>query len=126
MRLTNNFWLSEFNCNDGTSIPEYLIPKVLYLAKELQKIRDEIMAPLYINSAYRTETYNKKVGGSTKSQHKLAKAADLVCPELNPEQLYTLIDNLMIGGFIKNGGLGRYNTFTHYDIRDCEARWDKR
>ena len=126
MRLTKNFWLSEFHCNDGTPVHDWLVPNVIELAKNLQIIRDEIGAPLYINSAFRTETYNKKVGGSTRSQHKLAKAADLVCPEFSPERLYKFIDSLMIGGFIKNGGLGRYNTFTHYDIRDYEARWDKR
>ena len=126
MKLTKNFWLSEFNCNDGTPVYDWLIPNVMELAKNLQIIRDEIGAPLYINSAFRHEAYNKQVGGSIRSQHKLAKAADLVCPELSPDKLYTFIDNLMIGGFIKNGGLGKYNTFTHYDIRDYEARWDKR
>ena len=27
---------------------------------------------------------------------------------------------------IEEGGLGRYNTFTHYDRRGNKARWDNR
>lgn len=126
MKLTKNFWLNEFNCNDGTPVYDWLVPNVIELAKNLQVIRDEIQAPLYINSSFRTLGHNTNVGGSKKSQHLQAKAADLISPELTPNKLSNLIESLMEGGWIKDGGLGRYNTFTHYDIRDYSARWDNR
>ena len=77
MQLTNNFWLSEFACNNGQEVPKHLIPNVQFLAEQLQVIRDVLGEPIHINSAYRPKEYNSAIGGSTRSQHILAKAADL-------------------------------------------------
>ena len=126
MKLTPNFDLKEFACKDGTPVPEKYMDNVILLAKQLQVIRDAIGKPIKINSAYRTPTYNKSVGGASKSQHLTAMAADLNVSGLRPTELKEVIEGLIAQGKILQGGVGLYNTFVHYDIRGTEARWDLR
>ena len=75
---------------------------------------------------FRCEKYNRKIGGVKRSQHLLGKASDLQVKNTTPDEVANAIDKLKEGGFIKKGGLGRYNSFTHYDIRGRNASWDKR
>ena len=91
-------------------------------------IRDSrnIVGPLKINSAYRCPQHNANVGGAKNSQHVENTAADLVAKEVGPTQLQHHILGMMEQNVIPNGGLGRYDTFTHYDIRLTPARWDQR
>ena len=124
MELTNNFTLSEFDCNEGSKVPKELVPNVLELAKNLQVLREVLGCPININSAYRTEPYNRDVGGGLRSQHLLAKAADISCSKYPPNIVHDLIEELIRCGDMKQGGLGLYNTFLHYDIRGTKARWD--
>jgi uncharacterized protein YcbK (DUF882 family) len=125
MQLTENFWLSEFACNDRTEVPEHLIPNVQFLAEQLQVIRDVIGEPIHINSAYRHEEYNSAIGGSIRSQHILAKAADLRVGEgFSSGILYDVIIELIKDGSIYDGGVGLYSSFVHYDVRTSgRARW---
>ena len=124
MRLTKNFYLNEFDCKDGNQVPTSLIPNVQLLAEQLQIVRDVVREPIYINSAYRHTEYNKAVGGSQFSQHLLAKAADITIASMTPNEVWLLLNNMMLEGHIINGGLGKYNSFNHYDVRDNPARWD--
>jgi uncharacterized protein YcbK (DUF882 family) len=123
MRITENFSLSEFDCKDGTELPTALLPNVLDLADNLQVLRDYLGVPISINSAYRTLEYNRKIGGSTKSQHLLGKAADIVVESKSPEEVANIIKYLISEGKMMQGGLKAYKTFTHYDIRGYKARW---
>lgn len=123
MQLTKNFSLHEFYTNDGTPVPEKYICNVKELANNLQAIRDEIGEPLRINSAYRHPAYNKKIGGAKNSQHLTASAADLTAKNLTPKQLAAIIERLIKQGLVKQGGIGIYPGFTHYDIRGTKARW---
>lgn len=123
MKLSTNFQLSEFSCKDGTRVPDDLLPNVMELAKNLQVIRDEIGEGLRILSGYRTPSWNKKVGGASNSQHMQAKAADLTTKSLTPKKLHAVILKLIKEGKIKNGGVGLYPGFVHYDVRDTPARW---
>ena len=77
MKLENNFSLSEFRCRDGSDVPEELMDNVRLLAENLQVLRDYIGRPVKIISGYRSPDYNKKIGGAKRSQHMLAKAADI-------------------------------------------------
>ena len=77
MKLTENFSISEFRCKDGTDVPPELVDNVTLLAKNLQIIRQKIGKPLRVISGYRSPAYNKKCGGTKKSQHMQAKAAEL-------------------------------------------------
>lgn len=122
-KITANFSLQEFKCKDGTDVPNNLLPNVLELAKNLQVLRDYIGKPIVINSAYRTSLYNKKVGGANNSQHLVAKAGDLKVAGMTPKALADAIELLIKEGKMKEGGIGVYKTFTHYDIRGVKARW---
>lgn len=124
MVLTANFVLEEFNCNDGTPVPERLIPNVQRLASNLQIIRNEIGEPLRVISGYRTPEWNARVGGEKNSYHLKAMAADLTCKSLSPLQLKSVILKLIKRKLIINGGLGTYKGFIHYDVRPYAARWN--
>ena len=123
MRLTKNFHLCEFACNDGVPVPEELIPNVQMLADNLQVLRDFVGVPISINSAYRHKEYNRSVGGSSRSQHLYAKASDIVVKGMPSNLVYELIEELIKDGKMKQGGLGSYDSFTHYDVRKTKARW---
>jgi uncharacterized protein YcbK (DUF882 family) len=123
MQLTENFWLSEFNTNDGTEVPEHLIPNVKLLAEQLQVLRDVVNEPIHINSAYRHEAYNQAIGGSKSSQHLYAKASDIVVKGISPNIIYDLIEEMIKTGEMMEGGIGLYSDFLHYDIRGKKARW---
>ena len=129
-QLSKNFHLREFKCKDGTEVPEKYLCNVLELAQNLQIIRDACTeeqgkdCPLHINSGYRTPSYNATLEGSAvQSQHLTAKAADITCIYYSPKQMADKIEGLIKEGKIKQGGVGRYKGFTHYDIRGLKARW---
>ena len=124
MQLTDNFHIKEFYCNDGTAIPRDYIANVVELANNLQVLRDHIDAPIHILSAFRHTEYNKRIGGAKKSQHLTASAADIYCPIYTPAELYLFIEDLIAMGKMKDGGLGKYSTFVHYDVREYRARWN--
>jgi uncharacterized protein YcbK (DUF882 family) len=123
MRLTKNFSLSEFDCKDGSEMPSQLLPNVLELAESLQELRNVLNSPIRINSAYRSLEHNSSIGGTNSSQHLFAKAADIVVKGKTPAQVATMIKLLILQGKMKQGGIGVYDTFTHYDIRGYKARW---
>lgn len=123
-QLTRNFHRKEFDCKDGTKVPEEFKNNLIKLAVNLQVLRDDLGSALFINSGYRTPKYNKRVGGATLSQHLTASASDLSQNKETPLELYKRIEKLIKKGKMHNGGLGLYNTFVHYDIRQKPARWN--
>ena len=122
-KLTENFSLSEFKCRDGTDVPEELMENVQLLADNLQVLREHLGLSTRVISGYRTPTYNRKIGGARKSQHMLAKAADIKISGLSPSEIKEAIEGLIKGGKMMKGGVGLYKTFTHYDVRGRNARW---
>jgi uncharacterized protein YcbK (DUF882 family) len=125
MKITKNFNREEFDCKCGCEMPSSVFYEIEYLANELQTIRDHSNAPIQINSAYRCPSHNKAIGGVSNSQHILGKAADIVIKGLDPIlDTYDYLDDLMLSGEILQGGLGMYQSFTHYDIRKTKARWN--
>jgi uncharacterized protein YcbK (DUF882 family) len=121
--MTKNFQLSEFDCNDGTPVPIELQDNVELLAQNLQVLRDELGEPLTILSGYRSPAWNKKVGGKKASYHMKAMASDLTCKSKTPKQLHAIIERLIAEKKMKQGGLGLYPGFVHYDVRGFKARW---
>jgi uncharacterized protein YcbK (DUF882 family) len=121
--MTTNFSPFEFRSKDGTDVPPELMGNLHELAKNLQVIRDHIGEPLQILSGYRSPAHNKKVGGKKASYHLKAMAADLTCKSLTPKKLHALILTLIKNGRVKNGGLGLYPGFVHYDIGPANRRW---
>ena len=123
MKLTNNFSLSEFESKDGSETPQNVLDNLQKVAEQLQILRDYTGLPIKVNSGYRSPEHNEKIGGSKNSQHKLGKAADIVIIGLKPSETYDLVERLVEEGSLQIGGLGKYNTFCHLDIRDNKARW---
>ena len=123
MKLTKDFNRSEFDCNDGSAMPKEVLLNIQKLANQLQVLRDCLGVPITVNSAYRSPSYNKKIGGVSNSQHVLGKAADITAKGYTPAQVYARIEELIKSGDMLQGGLGSYSTFTHYDIRKTRARW---
>lgn len=115
-----HFKMSEFKCKDGTAVPKEYWGNLQKLMDMLEKLRKECGdKPVTINSGYRTQSYNKKVGGATNSLHLQALAADIRVSGKTPSEVYNIADKL-IGS---RGGVGRYSGFTHVDCRGYKARW---
>ena len=126
MQLTKNFNLKEFASKDGAVTPEHVIENLKELAYNLQVLRDFLGTSLHINSGYRSPAHNKKVGGAKFSQHVEGKAADISSSKFTPDQIHAAILKLIGEGLMKDSGLGLYDSFCHYDVRDNKARWDLR
>lgn len=115
--LSTNFKVKEFKCNDGTDTV-FIAPSLVTL---LQEARNYFNAPITISSAYRTDSYNTKVGGATYSQHKYGTAADIVVKGKTPKTVYDWFDK-KLGN---SGGVGLYKSFVHVDVREVKARWSE-
>lgn len=123
-RLTENFMREEFDCKDGTLVPPRFFNNLMLLATNLQVLRNHIGEPVLVTgSGYRTESHNKKVGGAPLSQHLTASGADINAKNHTPKQLGAVIEKLIDEGRMKQGGIGIYPGFVHYDIRGTKARW---
>ena len=114
-KLSANFTVSEFACEDGSD-------KVLIdtdLVEILQKIRDHFGEPIIINSAYRSASHNRKVGGVSNSQHVKGTAADIVVSGVAPVEVAKYAEYIMPN----KGGIGVYYGFVHVDVRTSRSRW---
>lgn len=123
MKLTKNFSLDELN-KHGFEMPAEVFENLRELAVQLQIIREHFNAPIRINSGYRNLEYNRNIGSKDTSQHVLGRAADIVVEGYTPDEVADAIEFLISTGLLKEGGVGRYNNFTHYDIRGTRARWN--
>ena len=129
MKLTKNFNKREFDCKCGCEMPSSVFYEIEELANELQVIRDHFKAPIQINSAYRCPSHNKAIGGVSNSQHVLGKASDIVIKGYTPDEVADELEVMLQDECLfpfHLGGIGKYNTFTHIDIRANKARWDNR
>lgn len=112
--LSRNFKVKEFACKDGSDT--ILIDK--QLVDYCQKIRDHFGKPVTITSAYRTDSWNRKVGGVTNSYHKKGMAADIIVKGVSPKQVAAYAKSIGIKG------VGTYNSFTHIDTRTTVSYWN--
>ena len=124
--MTKNFSISEFECKGGNcKMTADVKNNVFKLAEQLQILRDKVKKPIKINSAFRCANYNDNViKGAKHSQHKLGKAADIVVSGMTPNDVHKLVCEMVELGQLNFGGIGKYNTFTHLDIREKKSRWD--
>lgn len=87
-----------------------VIENLVELARFLDVIREELGMPIIINSAYRSDVVNFKVGGVKTSHHLYGLAADIKCKD-NKKLLEILknhidkIDQMIV-----------YKTFIHVSI----------
>ncbi len=126
MKLTKNFSKKEFDCKDGSEMSEDVFKNVKELANNLQVLRDYLNKSVRLTNAYRSLSHNRKIGSKDTSQHVKGKAADIQINGLAPEKVAYWVKFLIAEGKMKEGGVGIYSTFVHYDIRGTKARWDNR
>lgn len=123
-QLSKNFHRKEFDSKDGSKFPMAYKYNLIKLATNIQVIRDDLNAPIAISSGYRSPSHNASVGGVDNSQHLYAKAADLHQDKETPLEFYNRIERLIKEGKVKDGGLGLYDNFIHYDVRGFKSRWN--
>ncbi len=119
--LTPHFSRFEFACRGvdccGASAPIHPL-----LVESLEALRKRIGKPLKISSGFRCRRHNARVGGSPRSLHTLAMAADALTPDgISPSELAALAENIQA---FREGGIGIYKAWVHLDVRDTgRARW---
>ena len=123
---TAHFDLSEFHSNDGVEVPFAIRGNIQKLMTELEMIRSFFLdRPVIIISGFRSPEHNTNQDGVEESKHMCGMAVDIRIPGVSANEVQEGILNLINTGFIINGGLGRYNSHTHYDIGPSR-RWDER
>lgn len=108
-KISEHFKVKEFKCKDGS---DSILVDCDFVKKYLEAIRVRFGKPVIINSAYRTKSYNQKVGGATNSYHMKGQAFDIVVKGETPRNVSKCAKDLGVKGIIQ------YNTFTHVDSRE--------
>jgi hypothetical protein len=103
----------------NTDPPRALWPSLLAVVKVADEARHRLGRPLRINSAFRSEKYNRAIGGAKNSIHRLGGALDL---SGSPATLHRILTEMRREGLFR-GGIGRYKTFVHVDVRGKNADW---
>lgn len=118
-KLSENFRVREFRCNDGSDAIKICQETV----NKLQAARDYFGKPVHINSAYRTPAYNASpaVNGAPKSQHVVGTACDIRIDGVPPKAVASFFE-----AKYPNSGIGLYGTFVHIDSRGSKSYWDQR
>ena len=99
--------------------PRSLWPSLLAVVRVADEARHRLGKAVKINSAYRSPAYNRAISGASKSIHVLGGALDL---SGSPATLHKILTQLRKEGFFK-GGIGKYRTFVHVDVRGKNADW---
>ena len=126
MKLTENFYLPEFASKDGAFFPDNVKSNLATLAEQLQVIRNHFGKPVTITSGYRSPSHNERIGGAKNSYHTRGMAADIKIKDIAPYVVAKQIEMLIDAGKIKQGGIGIYDSWIHYDFRGKKIRWDHR
>ncbi len=114
-RMTN-FRVREFRCRDGSDA----VKVDAGLVRILQFMRDYFGKPVSVNSAYRTEPYNRKVGGASMSKHLYGMAADIRIEGVAPVTAAAYAEGIGVKG------IGLYSSFLHVDTREEKYFWAER
>lgn len=126
VRVSPHFLLREFHCKDGTPVPANAVPAVKRLAREVLEPLRAKFGRCRINSGFRTDAYNAKVGGVPKSRHQYHEfptepAADLTFERGTVSEWATEAERILGN----RGGIGTYpsQNFVHVDPRPTKSRW---
>lgn len=117
MKISNNFDLDEFLKSSSypdiknEPTPEEQANIVALVVNVLQPLRNSWGKPLSINSGFRCDELNKKVGGVPTSQHRKGQAADVRCPD--PKGLL----KCLLAMNIDFDQAGVYSSFLHISFR---------
>jgi zinc D-Ala-D-Ala carboxypeptidase len=109
MNLTKNFTLEEMTKSetalrydiDNTPNEQEISAMKLLAEKVLQPVRDHFGKGVKVNSGFRNQDVNQKVGGSRNSDHIRGQAADIEIPGIpNAELAEWIKDNLQFNQLI--------------------------
>lgn len=117
--VSRSFKRREFACKDGCGLGLGDGEINSELIEVIQDVRDHFGEPIVISSGLRCQKHNARVGGAPKSQHLLGTAADLRIAKVAPAKVYEYLN----AKYPDKYGVGRYDTFTHIDVRPTKARW---
>ena len=115
-RLSTNFRVNEFACEDGSDV----VFVSDGLVQVLQAIRSHFGRAVTVSSGYRTPSHNKKVGGAEYSQHLYGLAADITVKGIKPKTVAAYAETMLPG----TGGIGVYDWGIHIDVRKTKSRWN--
>ena len=115
MMVSKHFSREEFACKCGCGFSTVDVE----LLKVLEVVREHFRKEITITSACRCELHNKSVKGKIGSYHLRGIACDIRVKGIPPSEIAIFLDNLYPDKY----GIGRYNTFTHIDVRDYKGRW---
>ena len=101
--VSDNFRVCEFKCKDGSD--------TVLIDVDFQAIRNHFGKAVTVTSGYRTESYNKRVGGAEHSYHKKGRAFDIQIAGVTPLQVAQYAESIGVLGVIV------YSSFTHVDSR---------
>ena len=104
----------EFDSPDVQGSGQLMSKKLLMM---LDLVRDKFDKPIHINSGFRTEAWNEKVGGVPGSSHIKGLAADLACDKSSDR--FDLVNCLLDVGFNR---IGIAKNFIHVDIDTDKAQ----
>ncbi len=117
MKVGEFFDLAEFASKDGTPYPTtWINPRLRPLALELDWLRRRV-GPLVVVSGFRTEAYNRRIGGARASQHVEGRAADIRPLNVSLEQLRLVVRERLADSTTRLRGVGWYRSFVHVDTR---------
>lgn len=110
---------AELACKDGTPYPEaWRAYRAVVLADVFEVLRAACGGrPLRVLSAYRTPAHNRAIGGAPKSHHLHGRALDLAPPAGMTMEGFWVYVRTLAEDDVRIGGVGRYRTFAHLDIR---------
>jgi len=115
---------------------EWVAPRLTVLCAELEKLRAKLGGPkMHVVEAggYRPRAYDAErirrgaQGVSPVSQHGEGRAADIRVDGYTPSEVYEVALAMVEAKELRLGGLGVYDRFCHFDVRQDKFRvWDKR
>ena len=106
----------------NTDPPTEVWTSLFKLFSTLDLIRSRLRSPLYTTSVYRSPKYNKSIGGAQRSYHMRGLAADVYSKKISANILHKHVTSFREQGLFQ-GGIGKYDTFVHIDIRGRNIDW---
>ena len=132
-RLSEHFTIEEFDCNDGTKVPDRYVPALKYLCETFLEPMREEFGPCFVHSGFRTRPYNDRIGGARWSFHvytdrrrKDGVAADVSFARGSVTDWKRKAVSIRSNKRNGDGGIGFYpqGGFVHIDTRDYPADWN--
>ena len=125
MKLTENFWLSEFTKSQTASrlsinnkpTPEHEESLLELCENVLQPLREMYGKSIKITSGYRSEALNVVIGGSKSSQHCKGQAADIDTTNDNADLFFMIKRHLDFDQLIYEFGDHRNPDWIHVSYK---------